>query len=162
MTELYQPCFVINLPSVEATAGVASNLAGVLKIGDLLLFKGGIGSGKTTFIQALAQSLGVTEVVTSPTFVLHAIYESGRLPLSHVDLFRLSSDAEVESFGFEDYYDSFVTAIEWADRYSSFQPPYLMLDFIFGEFYDERILSVFPNGGDWSSRLSVVFPEVRA
>jgi tRNA threonylcarbamoyladenosine biosynthesis protein TsaE len=151
------PPFVKCLPSVSATAGFAADLAGVLRSGDLLLFTGGIGSGKTTFIQALAKSLGVAETVTSPTFVLHATYESGRIPLSHVDLYRLNSDAEVESFGFEDYLDTAVTAVEWADRYSCFQPPNIILDFAFGALEDDRILSVLPNGGDWLARLSEIW-----
>jgi len=157
MTATSSPPFVKYLPSVSATTTIAANLASVLKVGDLLLFTGGIGSGKTTFIQALAKSLGIKETVTSPTFVLHAIYESGVLPLSHVDLYRLNSDTEVESFGFEDYLVSSVTTVEWADRYSRFQSPNIILDFAFGTLEDDRILTVLPNGGDWLTRLSALW-----
>ena len=65
-----------HLESVSDTADVAANLAKILRTGDLLLFTGEIGAGKTTFIQALAKNLGITEPVTSPTFVLHTLYES--------------------------------------------------------------------------------------
>ncbi len=143
-----------HLMSVSATTAVAANFAQILRAGDLLLFTGEIGSGKTTFIQALAKNLGITEAVTSPTFVLHTIYESGRILLSHVDLYRLNTDAEVESVGFEDYLDTAVTAVEWADRYSNFQPPYVILDFAYGTSEEERILTIIANGGDWAARLS--------
>lgn len=146
---------VKRLESVAETAEAAAKLAGILRAGDLLLFQGEIGAGKTTFIQALAKKLGVTEPVTSPTFVLHALYESGRVMLSHVDLYRLNNDAEVESFGFEDYYDTAVTVVEWADRYSGFQAPYITLHFAYGALENERILTILPDGGDWDDRLAL-------
>lgn len=154
MTENNVKPIVKRLESVSETVSVAAKLAGILKAGDLILFKGEIGAGKTTFIQALAKNLGIREPVTSPTFVLHAIYESGRVMLSHVDLYRLSNDAEIESFGFEDYYDTAVTVVEWADRYSSFQAPNLTLSFEYGTLENERILTIMPNGGDWADRLA--------
>lgn len=142
------------LESVSDTEDVAANLAKILRTGDLLLFTGEIGAGKTTFIQALAKNLGITEPVTSPTFVLHTLYESGRILLSHVDLYRLSLNAEVESIGFEDYLDTAVTVVEWADRYSNFESPNLVLHFEYGSSQNERILTITPNGGDWKARLS--------
>ena len=86
--------------SVEDTAKLASEFAEILEKGEILLFTGDIGAGKTTFIQALAKKLGVKELVTSPTFVIHMLRDSGRIPLSHVDLYRLNHDDEVESIGF--------------------------------------------------------------
>lgn len=143
--------------SVEETADLASRFSTVLEIGDILLFTGEIGTGKTTFIQALAKNLGVKELVTSPTFVIHMLRDSGRIPLSHVDLYRLENDNEVESIGFEEYYDTAITVVEWADRYSGFEPPYIELHFAYGEQEEERIISVFPNGGDWEERLKKIF-----
>lgn len=150
------PSVVKRLESVSATGAAAAKLAHMLREGDLLLFTGGIGAGKTTFIQALAGSLGITDAVTSPTFVLHTIYESGRVMLSHIDLYRLNTDAEVESLGFEDYFDTAVTVVEWADRYSGFQAPNLRLHFEYGESEDERILTIVPDGGDWAARLESI------
>lgn len=154
--------FMKYLPSAEASRDIAVNLAHVLRAGDLLLFTGGIGSGKTTFIQALAEGLGVKERVTSPAFMLQAVYESGRIPLNHMDFYRLSTDEEIEDIGFEDYLDSAVTAVEWADRYSRFQPPNLVLNFEFGPLEDDRIMTVLPDGGDWLERLALIFREVGA
>ena len=140
--------------SVEETEQFAQAFAAILKEGDLLLLTGKIGAGKTTFLKALAKSLGITENVTSPTFVLHTLYESGRLLFSHVDLYRLFEEPEVEEIGFEDYYDTAVTAVEWADRYSGFLAPFLLMDFAYGVSENERSLTITPNGGDWEERLS--------
>ena len=148
---------VKTMTSTADTAELASKLAKILEKGDILLFTGEIGTGKTTFIQSLAKNLGIKELVTSPTFVIHTLRESGRIPLSHVDLYRLNNDNEVESIGFEEYYDTAITVIEWADRYSGFEPPYMELHFEYGSQETERIVSIFPNGGDWSKRLTSIF-----
>lgn len=144
---------VKTMSSVNDTAELASQFAGILKEGDIILFTGAIGTGKTTFIQALAKELGIKELVTSPTFVIHMLRDSGRIPLSHVDLYRLNNDDEVESIGFEEYYDTAITVVEWADRYSGFEPPYIELHFEYGLYENERIVSITPNGGDWNQRL---------
>ena len=144
---------VKTMNSVEDTAALASEFAEILEKGDILLFTGEIGTGKTTFIQALAKNLGIKELVTSPTFVIHMLRDSGRIPLSHVELYRVNNDDEVESIGFEEYYDTAITVVEWADRYSGFEPPYIELHFEYGLHENERVVSVLPNGGDWTERL---------
>jgi tRNA threonylcarbamoyladenosine biosynthesis protein TsaE len=152
------PVVIQYLPSVAATTHAATRLAGILGAGDLVLFTGGIGSGKTTFVKAMAAALGVQDLVTSPSFVLHAVYPSGRVPLSHVDLYRLENAEEVESIGFEDYLDTSVTAVEWADRYAGFEAPYLIAALDLGLREDERMLTITPTGGDWIERLRIAFP----
>ena len=154
-----QALIVKYLSSLDTTRDVATRLGAVLRAGDLLLLTGGIGAGKTTFVQALAAALGVRDQVTSPTFVLQVVYESGRIPLSHVDLYRLDSSDEVEGVGFEEYLDTAVTAVEWADRYTRFDPPYLTMSFAFGPREDDRMLTISAEGGDWSERLTAAFPE---
>lgn len=159
LTEDIRP-IVKTMNSVEDTVVLASEFVKILEKGDILLFTGEIGTGKTTFIQALAKELGIKELVTSPTFVIHMLRDSGRIPLSHVDLYRLNNDDEVESIGFEEYYDTAITVVEWADRYSGFEPPYIELHFEYGLHENERIVSVLPNGGDWSKRLNSIFNGV--
>lgn len=153
LTEDIKP-IVKTMNSVEDTAALASKFAEILEKGDILLFTGEIGTGKTTFIQTLAKNLGVKELVTSPTFVIQTLRDSGRIPLSHVDLYRLNNDEEVENIGFEEYYDTAITVVEWADRYSGFEPPYIELHFEYGLHENERILSIIPNGGEWNKRLN--------
>src|SRR5699024_6490675 len=99
----------------------------------------------------------IKELVTSPTFVIHMIRDTGRIPLSHVDLYRLNSDEEVESIGFEEYYDTAITVVEWADRYSRFEPPYIKIHFEYGMNENERIVTILANGGDWNKRLVNIF-----
>jgi tRNA threonylcarbamoyladenosine biosynthesis protein TsaE len=157
-----QALIVKYLSSVAATRDAAARLADVLRAGDLLLLNGGIGSGKTTFVQALAAALGIEDQVTSPSFVLQVVYESGRVPLSHVDLYRLDTAEEVEGIGLEDYLDTAVTAVEWADRYAHFEPPCLVLGFALGPGEQDRMLTISPEGGDWSERIAAAFPEAVA
>lgn len=145
------------LSSPEETAATAKRVADVLTKGDLILLTGGIGSGKTTFVQALGAALGIEETITSPSFVIQELYEAGRLPLSHVDLYRLGTREEIEEVGWEEYLDSGVTVIEWADRYAHFPIPYLCMDFSLGPGEYDRLVTVSATGGDWRERVLQIF-----
>lgn len=142
------------LASLDDTKRLAGALAGVVRHGDLILLHGGIGSGKTTFVQAVAAALGVTEPVTSPTFVIHNLYESGRLALNHFDIYRLEDRGSIAELGIEDHVDDGVTLVEWADRSDAFGPPYLTIAFALGAADDERIATIVPTEGSWHDRLS--------
>ena len=109
--------------SVEQTRRLGARLAEWLEPGDVLLLNGNLGAGKTVFAQGVATGLGVDEPVTSPTFTLIHEYE-GRLPLYHVDLYRIAGDIEAGDLGLEDYlYGDGVTLIEWPDRATGLVPP---------------------------------------
>src|SRR5262249_36775358 len=98
--------------SVDDTRALAAELAPFARAGDLILLGGGLGTGKTAFAQGFARGLGVTAPVTSPTFVLVRTYE-GRLPLVHVDVYRLDHLQEVVDLGVADILDEDgVTLIE--------------------------------------------------
>jgi len=103
--------------STEETRELAACFAADLKPGDILALSGPLGAGKTCFIQGIARGLGVSErYITSPTFVLIREYQ-GRIPLYHIDLYRLASGMEIEMLGLEEYLDGDgVTAIEWAEK----------------------------------------------
>ncbi|WP_018130950.1 tRNA (adenosine(37)-N6)-threonylcarbamoyltransferase complex ATPase subunit type 1 TsaE [Effusibacillus pohliae] len=101
--------------SPEQTRAVAERLARLLQAGDVLTLTGDLGAGKTTFTQGLAKGLGVEEPVSSPTFMLIREYE-GRLPLYHMDVYRLGEQAGSEDLGIEEYlYGDGVSVIEWAE-----------------------------------------------
>jgi len=99
------------------TAAVGRELARALRAGSIVLLWGDLGAGKTTFVRGLAEGLGIDpREVSSPTFTLIQEYRGGRLPLFHVDLYRVES-AEVEDLGLEELTTGGgVTAIEWPDR----------------------------------------------
>ncbi|MEN6356042.1 MAG: tRNA (adenosine(37)-N6)-threonylcarbamoyltransferase complex ATPase subunit type 1 TsaE [Armatimonadota bacterium] len=113
----------IQTNSAEETMALGERLGKILCPGAVLALFGDLGAGKTTFTKGIARGLGLADDVHSPTFTL--IHEHiGPTPLYHVDLYRLESEAEVDSLGIEEYiYSEGITIIEWADRMRSMLPP---------------------------------------
>jgi tRNA threonylcarbamoyladenosine biosynthesis protein TsaE len=104
------------------TRALAERLAAVARPGDLLCLVGDLGAGKTQFAKGFAVGLGITDVVSSPTFVLMAEYE-GRLPLFHIDLYRLDDAADALAGGLLDERQAEgVVLVEWAERLGSALP----------------------------------------
>lgn len=100
--------------SLADTVRFANSIAENLFGGEVILLNGELGAGKTTFTKGLARALGITEEVTSPTFTLLNVYESGRLPLYHMDMYRIESAEELYETGIEDYLSKDgITVIEW-------------------------------------------------
>jgi tRNA threonylcarbamoyladenosine biosynthesis protein TsaE len=106
--------------SPEATERAGGELAAQLRPGDVVLVSGDLGSGKTTFVRGALRALGVTEAVTSPTFVVGVLYDGAPGPLAHVDLYRLAG-LEAEDPGLLDPYfgPDTVTFVEWPERAES-------------------------------------------
>jgi tRNA threonylcarbamoyladenosine biosynthesis protein TsaE len=103
-------------PDAATTRALAARLAGVARPGDLLCLWGDLGAGKTQFAKGFGGGLGVTDPITSPTFVLMAEY-AGRLPLFHLDLYRLDDASDAFGGGLLDERQAGgVTLIEWPDR----------------------------------------------
>lgn len=141
------------LRTPEQTEALAAQIAELAGPGDLLLLTGGIGAGKTVFARGFARALGIADAVTSPTFVLHCIYDAGRLPLNHFDLYRLEAQAEVEELAIWEFMEGAVTLVEWADRAEGFDPPYLALDFALAPGETERWVTLTAIGEPWRERL---------
>ncbi len=109
--------------SAEETIAFGRQLAGSLRAGDVLALTGDLGAGKTCLVQGLAAGLNITHAVTSPTFTLIHEYRGGRLPLAHIDLYRLATASEAVNIGIEEYLSGAgVTVIEWAERIESLLP----------------------------------------
>lgn len=106
--------FITN--SVEETLAAAEKVAASLSAGDIILYEGDMGAGKTHFTKGIARYLGVDDEVTSPTFALVNEYE-GRLPLFHFDLYRIDSYDDLYAIGFFDYLDrGGIIAAEWSEN----------------------------------------------
>ena len=99
------------------TAAVGRDLAASLSAESVILLIGDLGAGKTAFVRGLAEGLGIpADDVSSPTFTLMQEYRGGRLPLVHVDLYRLNDAREVEDLGLDEVAAGGVMAIEWAEK----------------------------------------------
>ena len=104
--------------SPESTEAAGEELGRRLRQGDLVLLTGELGAGKTQLVKGLARGLGIMTRVHSPTFALLHEYTDGRLPLFHIDLYRLESPSQIIGAGLEEYFYSppGVTVIEWVER----------------------------------------------
>ena len=103
--------------SPEQTAQLAAKVACALRAGDVLLYEGDMGAGKTTFTKGLAAALGIKQAVTSPTFALVNEYLDGSVPLFHFDLYRIGSYDDLYAIGFFDYLALVqVIAAEWSEN----------------------------------------------
>jgi tRNA threonylcarbamoyladenosine biosynthesis protein TsaE len=108
--------------SESETADVGSEVGRTLQAGAVLLLSGDLGAGKTAFVKGLAAGLGIDrDVVSSPTFTLMQEYRGGRLPLFHVDLYRLDDPREMDDLGLDEVAADGVLAIEWAEKWP--RPP---------------------------------------
>ncbi|HCM92674.1 MAG TPA: tRNA (adenosine(37)-N6)-threonylcarbamoyltransferase complex ATPase subunit type 1 TsaE [Lachnospiraceae bacterium] len=102
--------------SSEETFKLGESLGRKAGPGQIYTLIGDLGTGKTVFTQGFANGMGVKEYVNSPTFTILKVYEDGRLPLYHFDVYRIEEPEEMEEIGYEDYFfGDGVTLIEWAD-----------------------------------------------
>lgn len=152
--------FVRDTDSPEATDRFAQQLGEKLQPGDVLTLTGDLGAGKTTFTKGLAQGLGVRQVVNSPTFTIIKEYE-GRLPLYHMDVYRLD---EEEDLGFDEYFEGDgVTVIEWPDRIDSWLPANrLDIEIKYKEDTDKRSLVCHPKGERFEKMCEELIDDERA
>ena len=103
--------------SAAETEALGAAMAARLKAGDVIAYRGDLGAGKTALTRGIAAGLGVTERVTSPTYTIVNEYLTGRLPLFHFDMYRLSSADELFDIGWEDYLArGGVCAVEWSEN----------------------------------------------
>ena len=139
--------------SVDDTRALAAGVAALAAPGDLIVLAGDLGTGKTAFAQGFSQGLGVEEQVTSPAFILVRTYE-GRLPLVHLDVYRLDTMQELVDLGIAELLDDGgVTLVEWGDAVA----PGLPADFLEvrlepGGGPDDRMVSMRTVGPGWPPR----------
>ena len=141
--------------SITDTMELAENIESEKFPGMVICLDGELGSGKTVFVKGFAKSLGITETITSPTFNLIKEYNSGEMPLYHMDVYRLENNCE--TIGFNDYFNKGgVTIIEWADIIKD-KLPEKRLDIKF-KFIDEdtRVLVLIPHGEEYEEICNAV------
>ncbi|MBR3103225.1 MAG: tRNA (adenosine(37)-N6)-threonylcarbamoyltransferase complex ATPase subunit type 1 TsaE [Lachnospiraceae bacterium] len=114
---------VIETNGAEETYALGKELGEQAAAGAVFTLNGDLGVGKTVFAQGFAEGLGITEAVNSPTFTILQVYEEGRLPLYHFDVYRIEDPEEMYEVGFDDYlYGQGVCLIEWAEQVAELLP----------------------------------------
>jgi tRNA threonylcarbamoyladenosine biosynthesis protein TsaE len=105
------------------TRELGRRIGGQATAGQVFTLVGDLGVGKTVFTQGLAEGLGITEPVNSPTFTIVQVYEEGRLPFYHFDVYRIGDVEEMDEIGYDDYiYGEGVSLIEWANLIEEILP----------------------------------------
>lgn len=137
----------LTLRSRDETIALGEKLAKGLQPGDVLVLNGDLGAGKTTFTKGLAKGLGIKEIIKSPTFTIIREYQDGRLPLYHMDAYRLE-EGGAEDLGLDEYFDGDgVSVVEWAQFAEDELPEeFLAISFQRTNQENSRILSFEPHG----------------
>ena len=141
----------VDAPTATDTRAAAGRLASLCRAGDVIVLVGSLGAGKTAFVGGLADGLGVEERVVSPTFVLMRRYNSGFLPLIHVDVYRVGSMLEFEDLEVLELGRDGVVVIEWGDAVAS-ELPADRLEVRIAVHEDESRTLSFHGRGTWANR----------
>jgi tRNA threonylcarbamoyladenosine biosynthesis protein TsaE len=141
------------LPTPADTHALGIALAGLVRAGDLVVLVGPLGAGKTALTQGIGAGLGVGEPVTSPTFVIARVHSAGRVPLVHVDAYRLSSVADVDDLDLDASAEESVTVVEWGQGLvEQLADEHLEVRLERAE-DDVRTARLIPHGPGWTERL---------
>jgi tRNA threonylcarbamoyladenosine biosynthesis protein TsaE len=141
------------LPGVEDTRQLGRELAALLRPGDLVVLVGPLGAGKTALTQGIGAGLGVGEPVTSPTFVIARVHTGGRLPLVHVDAYRLGGVADVDDLDLDASAEESATVVEWGQGLvEQLAEEHLVVELDRRE-DDVRVARLVPHGAGWEERL---------
>ncbi|WP_315073666.1 tRNA (adenosine(37)-N6)-threonylcarbamoyltransferase complex ATPase subunit type 1 TsaE [uncultured Clostridium sp.] len=147
--------------NVADTTKLGIELGKLLNTGDIICLTGDLGVGKTHITKGIAQGLGVTDTITSPTFTIVNEYDSGRLKLNHFDVYRVNDPDEIYAIGFDDYiFSDAVSIIEWANYIEEILPDDLLhinikKDLTKGEDYRKIILTPYGGRYDYIKELKI-------
>jgi tRNA threonylcarbamoyladenosine biosynthesis protein TsaE len=130
--------------SPQDTEALGAALAQVCWPGCTVAFRGDLGAGKTAFVRGMAQGLGITDRVTSPTFTIVNEYTGGRLPLFHFDLYRLGGAEELFDIGWDDFLArGGICAVEWSETIQEvLEPETIYVDIRRGESQESRVITI--------------------
>ncbi len=137
---------IIETNSPEETFALGRALAEEATGGQVYTLIGDLGVGKTVFTQGMAEGLGIEEPVNSPTFTIVQVYEEGRMPFYHFDVYRIGDVEEMEEIGYEDYfYGEGLCLIEWANLIEEILPDHytqITIEKDFDKDYDYRLITI--------------------
>ena len=125
--------FTVTVQNPEESAELAKRLGQVLELGDVIILKGDLAAGKTFFVKALAESLGSTDYISSPTYTIANFYNIPEGSLLHMDAYRLESMEEFRDLGLEEYFPDAITMIEWGEKVAEDFEEYLSIEIDFVE-----------------------------
>jgi tRNA threonylcarbamoyladenosine biosynthesis protein TsaE len=157
---------VVRTRTAEDTVALGEALAPLLRVHDVLALSGDLGAGKTTFVRGIAHGLGAQEHVASPTFTLVREYVSGRIPVAHVDVYRLDRVQDVVDLALDELEDGrCVLIVEWGDAIDELLPEDLLqirmtVDDPTGE-DGNRTIAIRPRGPSWDERSDELTATVR-
>jgi len=139
--------------STDETLALAGSVGELLRAGDVVSLAGDLGTGKTVFARGVARALGVTDPIVSPTFTIVREYE-GRVPVVHVDVYRIDTFQELHDLGFEEIVrEDAVTLVEWGDVIDGMLPgDRLDVRLAAGADDDERVIEIEGHGRSWRAR----------
>jgi tRNA threonylcarbamoyladenosine biosynthesis protein TsaE len=153
----------LTLPDPEDTRRLGRELAALLRAGDLVVLVGRLGAGKTMFVKGIGDGLGVAGEVTSPTFVIARVHRpdparGGRIPLVHVDAYRLGDVSEVDDLDLDAALEESVTVVEWGGGLVEHLTDAWLEVRIdrSSDSDDTRTVELVGHGGDWAQRLTTM------
>lgn len=152
----------IELLTLQDTEKLGAVLGRIAEPGDIITLEGPLGAGKTALTQAIGRGLGIDPqiYITSPTFTLLHEYR-GRVPLYHMDFYRLRSEEEIESLGFQEYfYGQGLTVIEWPERLGSLMPAERLHIELLLSGEESRIAHLCAHGAYWQKKVADIITRV--
>jgi len=157
--------FAVELPTVADTHAFGRRLGALLRGGDLLVLTGPLGAGKTALVQGIGAGMGVQGEITSPTFVIARVHRpdparGGRVPLVHVDAYRLGVTAdpraELDDLDLDAVIEDSVVVVEWGEGVAEQLADAHLRVRIDRRDDDSRRVELLPHGGDWEERLAAL------
>ncbi len=149
--------------SSQATIDLGKKFSKILRGGDIIIFSGELGGGKTTFISGLADGLGIKENLSSPSFTILNQYNTGKLKLVHIDFYRLDGIDEFDNIGLDDhiYDDSSILCIEWGEKIKQYiKKDYLTISFNYiiedEDSMNRRIIRFSSSNNHWDKKLNIL------
>jgi len=139
--------------SEKETLIFAKKISKLIKPGDVISVSGELGTGKTCFVKGLAKGMGISQIVTSPSFVILKIYHN-KIPLYHFDVYRLDKSYQLEDIGFNQFqYGDGVTVVEWGTKMNELLDfDHLQVNFYYYE-NKKRKIKIIPHGESWLKRI---------